>query len=411
MTTADQDEFRSAVRAWLPANLDRRGPAAADPYSERHVREHRQIQRRLWEGGFAGLSWPQEYGGRGLTREHERIFTEEARDFVTPDFGILSVTTFGSCVPTLIRHASAAFLTSHVPAVLQGEELWCQFFSEPAAGSDLAGIQTRAIRASAETWSISGAKVWSSLAHIADWAMCLARSNWDAHKHQGLTWFAVPTNAPGLTIRPIRMSSGESEFCEEFLDGVRVPDSDRVGDVDRGWEVTGTLLVFERGAGRPAADERPDDPGPLSRNLTSLARRHGRLGDPRVLDSLVQLHVQEFVHAQVKARSATRTRVGRMTSGAASYAKLTEAALGPARAHAALQIAGPEAVVWYANDLQARAAANAFPVSRRLSVAGGTEQMQRNAIAERVLGLPREPSADTGLPFSEVMRRARDWGK
>jgi alkylation response protein AidB-like acyl-CoA dehydrogenase len=409
MTEPDIDQFRSELRSWLPANLERRGAQTDDPYTPEHIRAHRQIQRRLWDGGFAGLSWPTQFGGRGLSRMHERVFAEESSGFVTPNFGILNVTTFGSCVPTMIRHASPEFLSKHVPAVLRGEELWCQFFSEPAAGSDLAGVQTKGERLGDGTWSISGAKVWSSLAHIADWAMCLVRTNWDVPKHKGLTWFAVPTSASGLEIRPIQMSSGESEFCEEFLDDVRVPDSDRIGEVNAGWDITSTLLVFERGAGRPTVDEQPDDPGTFDPELVALARDRGSLADPRVLDALVSLHVQAFVHAQVKGRAATKSRLGLMSSGAASYPKLTEAALAPAKAHAALEIAGPRGVAWDLADTQTAAVANNFLVSRRLAVAGGTEQMQRNAISERVLGMPRERSVDSAEPFSEVLRRAREW--
>ncbi|GAA4548402.1 acyl-CoA dehydrogenase family protein [Pseudonocardia xishanensis] len=405
----DLDEFRAALRAWLPANLDRRGRAVGDPYAPEHVAEHRLIQRRLWDGGYAGLSWPQDFGGGGLSREHEQVFAAEAKEFVTPDFGVLGVTTFGSCVPTMIRHATPEFLARHVPAVLRGEELWCQFFSEPAAGSDLAGVQTRAERTEDGEWSLSGAKVWSSAAHLADWAMCLARTDADVPKHKGLTWFAVPTDAPGLTVRPIRMSSGERDFCEEFLDGVPVPDEDRIGPVDGGWAITSTLLVYERGAGRPAVDEHPDDPGRLDDELVDLARRQGRAGETAVQDLIVSVHLQRFVNAQVKARAATRTRLGTMTAGMASFAKLTEAGLAPARSRALMEIGGAASVAWSRGDGDAAAAANTFLVSKRLAVAGGTEQMQRNAISERVLGLPRERSVDSDVPFREVQRRARDW--
>uniref|UniRef100_UPI0015F0D77D acyl-CoA dehydrogenase family protein n=1 Tax=Pseudonocardia pini TaxID=2758030 RepID=UPI0015F0D77D len=295
------DDFRAQVREWLPANLDRRGAASWDPHTPEHVAEHRAIQHRLFDGGYAGITWPVEYGGRGLGAEYERSFQDEAAGFVTPDFGILSVTTFGSCVPTMIRHATPEFLARHVPRVLRGEELWCQFFSEPAAGSDLAGVQTRATR-DGDGWRLDGAKIWSSLAHLADWGMCLTRTNWDVPKHKGLTWFGVPTDAPGLTVRPIRQIGGSSEFCEEFLDAVPVPDTERIGELDKGWSVTSTLLVFERGAGRPGAVETPDEPGPLPAELLAVAA--GRLAEPAVRQRIASAHVEDYVVAQLKARIA-----------------------------------------------------------------------------------------------------------
>ena len=398
------DEFRAEVRAWLPANLDRRGSATPDPHTPAHVAEHRAIQRRLFDGGYAGLTWPAAHGGRGLTPEHERAFQEEAAGFVTPDFGILSVTTFGSCVPTMIRHATSEFLDRHVPRVLRGEELWCQFFSEPAAGSDLAGVQTRATR-DGDAWRLDGAKIWSSLAHLADWGMCLARTNWDVPKHKGLTWFGVPTDAPGLTVRPIRQIGGSSEFCEEFLDGVAVPDTERIGEIDKGWSVTSTLLVFERGAGRPGAVETPDEPGPLPAELLAVAS--GRLDDPAVRRRIASAHVEDYVVAQLKARIATLSRLGKADAGTAAYGKLGLAGATAAKARTALELGGAGAVTWEAGGRGA--AAHAFLESKKPAIAGGTEQMQRNGIAERVLGLPRERAVDVDLPFAEVLRRAREW--
>ncbi|MEU7811122.1 acyl-CoA dehydrogenase family protein [Pseudonocardia sp. NPDC049154] len=400
------EEFRAEAREWLPANLDRRGTAVADPHTPEHVAEHRAIQRRLFDGGFAGITWPSEHGGRGLTPAHERVFQEEAAGFVTPDFGILSVTTFGSCVPTMIRHATPEFLARHVPRVLRGEELWCQFFSEPAAGSDLAGVQTRATRVD-DGWRLDGAKIWSSLAHLADWGMCLARTNWDVPKHKGLTWFGVPTDAPGLTVRPIRQIGGSSEFCEEFLDGVAVPDAERIGDVDRGWSVTSTLLVFERGAGRPGAVETPDAPGPLPADL--LAAATGRLGEREVRRRIASAFVEDYVVAQLKARIATFSRLGKADAGVAAYGKLGLAGATAARARTALELGGAAAVAWDPAEAGAGATAHAFLESKKPAIAGGTEQMQRNGIAERVLGLPRERAVDVDLPFAEVLKRAREW--
>ena len=415
MSASDLQEYRSQARAWLTGNLERRPGTAQPRYDERHIAAHRQIQRRLFDGGYAGISWPAEYGGGGLTEAHERAFAEEAEAFETPDFGVLSVTTFGSCVPTMIKHADPAYLGRHVPRVLRGEELWCQFFSEPAAGSDLAGIRTKATRQpgkgqDGERWVLSGAKTWSSYAHLADWAMCLARTRWDVPKHRGLTWFAVPLNAAGLTVRQIRQLTGSSGFCEEFLDDVVVPDTERIGDLDKGWSVTSTLLYLERGAGRPDTPEAAGDPGAICPDLVGMARLAGRLDDQGVRQRLVSSFIDDYVVAQVKARIATAARLGSMDPGMASYGKLAVSQATAARGRAGLEIGGLMAVAWPQDAQDAAGAAAAFLASKAPGIAGGTEQMQRNAIAERVLGLPREPAYDIDVPFGEVLQRARVWG-
>lgn len=410
-STPTLDEFRSELRAWLPANLDRRGAAAPDPHNSDHVKEHRAIQRRLHEGGYAGITWPEQYTGRGLSTEYQQAFEEEAAEYVTPDFGVLSMTTFGSCVPTMLRHATPEFLQRHVPRVLDGDELWCQFFSEPAAGSDLAGIQTRATRTD-NRWVLSGAKVWSSIAHLADYGMCLARSNWDVPKHRGLTWFAVPTTAANVTVRQIKQITGNSLFCEVFLDDAVVDDAERISKVDDGWTVTNTLLVFERGAGKPGAVEHCERPDDFDPDLLALAAAVGRLDDPQALAHLVSVHVENYASAQLQARIATLSRLGQVTPGIASYGKLGRSGLAAARGRAAVAIGGPGAVLWSGDAPSAQeAGAQVFLGSKSISISGGTEQMQRNGVAERVLGLPREPSYDNDKPFREVLANARNWLK
>ncbi|WGL54138.1 acyl-CoA dehydrogenase family protein [Nocardioides sp. BP30] len=403
------DEFRAALRAWLPQNLDRRGSTAQpQKHSPEHISEHRAIQRRVFDGGYAGITWPSAYGGAGLTPAHQRVFDEEGAGFVTPDFGLLSITTFGSCVPTMLAHATPEYLRRHVPRVLRGEELWCQFFSEPAAGSDLAGIRTRA-RRQGEDWVLDGAKIWSSMAHLADWGMCLARTDVEVPKHQGLTWFAIPTDAEGLTVSRIRQITGESEFCEETIDAVVVPDSERIGEIDRGWGVTNTLLVFERGAGRPGGDEAPDDPGPLPADLVSAARRGGGLADATALSTIASVHAEDYAVRQLKARIAVMTRLGTVSPGVASYGKLAVAAATARRGRALMEVGGLGAVAWTRAESDGGQEAEGFLASKAPSIAGGTEQMQRNGVAERVLGLPREPAVDTDIPFRLIAERAREW--
>jgi alkylation response protein AidB-like acyl-CoA dehydrogenase len=405
-------DYRRQARAWLAGNLETRdGPAREyeiDHFTPEVVAANRARQRKLFDGGYAGITWPEQFGGQGLPAEYEEAFLAESAGFVTPDFGLLGDTTFGSCVPTMLAHAPAQFLQRFVPRVLAGEALVCQFFSEPGAGSDLAAARTRATR-SGDEWVIDGQKVWSSWAQLADWGMCLARTNWDVPKHQGLTWFAVPCDAPGLTIRPIRQITGETDFCEDFFDDVRVPDADRISEVDDGWAVAQTMLVFERGAGRAGDAAALGGPGPIAPDLVQLARAAGRLADPVVRQKIARAHTNDFVGRALRSRIGQLGQLGRLNPGLAAYGKLFAGTYQPLRAAAALEIGGAASVTWDAAVPGGSDTAASYLNGRRWSIAGGTNEMQRNAIAERALGLPREPNPDTSKPFSEVLRNAASW--
>ncbi|SQD94003.1 Acyl-CoA dehydrogenase domain protein (fragment) [Parafrankia sp. Ea1.12] len=252
----DLEDYRHQARTWLAANLEPRdasqsglgrGDGSGSHTAEDYLPE-RALQKKLHEAGYAGINWPREYGGQGLSDEHARAFAEEAAGYRTPELGHAGGTTYGPVSKTLIRHGSPEFLARHLPRILSGDELFVQLFSEPNAGSDMAGITTRAVR-DGDEWLITGSKIWTSGASYADYGMCLARTNWDAPKHRGLTWFAVPLRAEGVTIQPIREITGDAEFCQEFLDEVRVSADEVIGDVDQGWTVAQTM---RRGPRRPA---------------------------------------------------------------------------------------------------------------------------------------------------------------
>ncbi len=412
----DIDNFRGEARTWLEANLERRDPArsgprprGADHKTIEGIAIQRAIQRQLFDGGFAGISYPKEYGGRGLTLAHEQAFNDEARGYVTPDLGIAGGTTFGVCAPTLLAHASAEFLHRHVPKILAGEELWVQFFSEPEAGSDLAGIRTRASR-DGDRWILNGAKIWSSGAYYADYGMCLARTNWDVPKHRGLTWFAVPTTARGVTIQPITEINGDAEFCQEFFDDVELSDEDIIGEVDQGWRVAQTMLVFERGGGGSALPI-PSANRDLAPDLVALARKVGRHQDPLVRQLIARAHINDYAHIQLGARIASRLRSpqGVDAGGIAAYGKLAAGSLSPIRSRIGMQIGGPDALLWDQGSVEGMTPSLNYLNGRVMSIAGGSNEMQRNAVGERVLGLPREPSFDSNKPFSEVIRNAKNW--
>ncbi|MCC6436732.1 MAG: acyl-CoA dehydrogenase family protein [Acidimicrobiales bacterium] len=410
-TQIDVESFRLEARAWIEANLEPRthgvlaGRVDSEAKSPEDIARARALQRRLYDGGFAGISYPVEYGGRGLSSLHERAFNEEALGYVTPDFGAAGGVTFGAIGRSLLAHCPPAFLQRHIPRILSGEELWCQFYSEPEAGSDLAGIRTRAVR-DGERWIISGSKIWSSGAYLADWAMCLARTDWTVPKHRGLTWFALPTDAKGVTIRQIQQINGNAEFCEEFLDEVEVTDDDIIGEVNKGWAVTQTMLVYERGAGEMGAAT--VEPRSLAPDLVELARRVGRTADPAARQAIARAHINDYAQYHLGHRIADRLRASATPDPAvAAYGKLASGVLAPIRARLAMEVGGPAALAWAGGDEEAGRTALNYLNGRVTSIAAGTNEMQRNGIGERVLGLPREPSFDTNKPFNEVLNSAR----
>jgi alkylation response protein AidB-like acyl-CoA dehydrogenase len=415
-TAPDPETYGRQARRWLSENL-----SPVDPSKPPRVRgtgqetyedylPARALQKKIYEAGYAGIDWPAEHGGQGLTPAHARAFATEALHYVMPDLGHAGGTTYGPVGQTLIRHGSPEFLARHVPRILAADELFCQLFSEPSAGSDMAGIMTRADR-DGDEWVITGSKIWTSGAHYADFGMCLARTNWDAPKHRGLTWFAVPLRGPGVSVHPIREITGGAEFCQEFLDEVRVPAGEVIGEVDAGWTVAQTMLLVERGAGRDDPINMPAvEPQTIDPFLLRLARAAGRDKDPVARQAIAKIHTGEWARSQLGNRIGGLMRAGgKPASGLASYWKLSEGLRAPERARLLMEIGQGMPLVWEQGDDEGDHVAREYLNSRIWSIAGGTNEMQRNAISEQILGLPREPSFDKGKPFSEVIRQARDW--
>jgi alkylation response protein AidB-like acyl-CoA dehydrogenase len=412
---ADLDTYRAEVRAWLAANLERRDPSAQQVLrgtahrTRETVEPERALQRTIYEAGYAGITVAAEYGGQGLTDEHERIFHEEARAYRTPDFGVVNGTTFGVCLGVMLAHGSPAFLARHVPRILAGDELVVQFFSEPGAGSDLAGVTTRAER-DGDRWILNGSKIWSSGAGYADVGMCLARTNWDVPKHRGLTWFAVGIEQPGVTVQPVKEINGDAEFCQEFFDDVELSDDDVIGEVDQGWAVAQTVLMLERGGGGAEGLTLEQLARGLAPDLVDLARRVGRDQDPVARQAIAEAHVRDLAAGYLVARIDDHLRTGTPNaSSIASYSKLFQGTVQPLRARAALEIGLGAALAWERGDLAGMAPSLNYLNSRVMSIAGGTNEVQRNVIGERVLGLAREPSYDTKKPFRDVVRDAANW--
>ena len=406
-------EYRAQARAWITANLERKtgdpttaGIVALEPDE---IPAQKALQRKVYEAGYAGIAWPAEYGGQGLPAEYELAFEEEARDYTLPCYPSYTLYngTFNCNVPTMLVHAQPEFLRWFVPQVLRGEIETCKFFSEPSGGSDLAGVRTRAVR-DGDTWILNGQKIWSTHAHLANWGFCLARTDYDKPKHRGLTWFAFPTNLPGVTIRQIRRVDETAEFCEDFFDDVVIPDLYRIGEVNDGWAVTQTMLVYERGAGKGPVGDHLTGPGPLAPDLVEEARRLGVQDDPLVRQKVARGHMIDFIGRSLAWRIALAGQAGGFNPGLAAYGKLFRGTYSPVRGRLPVEIGGAGAMTWEPGS-EDRDRAVDFLNSKVIAIAAGTNEMQRNGISERILGMPRELSVDTRRPYREVVREEKGW--
>jgi alkylation response protein AidB-like acyl-CoA dehydrogenase len=402
----DLDSYRQRVRAWLAENMPRLEPGVAwDPLRDDDDRASRarELQRRLYDGGFAGICYPREYGGQGLPIEYQRVFDQESDGYELP--ALFSVPTLSICGPTVLEFGTEAQKQRYIPAFIRGDELWVQFMSEPSGGSDMAGALTRASR-DGDVFLLNGSKVWSTYAYRSDFALCLARTNWDVPKHRGLTMFIVPIHHPGITVNQIRMVDGTEEFCEEFFDDVVIPAENVLGHVDDGWAVATRLLFHERasvGGASPYTSGRMPSGGQATRDeLIELAKARGKGDDPLVRRLIGQAEALSIVHGQLVERVRTGLETGYLPGPAGSLVRLYAGTAAVERANIALEIAGEEAVVW---DEGSGGRYGVAYIKRQAScLGGGSTEMARNIISERILGMPREYAADRDVAFREVRR-------
>ena len=380
--SAADAEFRAEARRVL-VDAVAALPGPEPPTVEERVPYFRQFQRRIHDAGYAGLAWPREYGGRAASLTEQAIFLEEYDRAGAPDR--LNLLGEGLAGPTIIEFGTDAHKQRFLGPILTGEEIWCQLFSEPNAGSDLASLESRAER-DGDGWRITGQKVWTSRAQVAAYGLLLARTG-GGERHRGITYFLLPMDAEGITIRPLRHMLGEAEFNEVFLDGVSVPDDLRIGDVDGGWRVAMATLSYERVAiatGRVNVQR-------LVGELVRMVRDGQRDGRPLGDDVALRRTVADlYARAQVQRVNGLRA-LSSMEKGSpgaeASIGKLLSAPLVEDLADLACSLAGLDAQVQDDGELDPwlRLAYQA----RGTSIAGGTTFIQRNIVAERVLGLPR----------------------
>ncbi|MHB1986498.1 MAG: acyl-CoA dehydrogenase family protein [Acidimicrobiales bacterium] len=379
----------------------------ADPTSTDQI----EFRRRQYDLGLAWVHFPPGAGGLGLAPVHQREIDRRLHDAGASPHGFLEFFGLAMAGPTVVTHATDELRDRLLPRMFSGEDTWCQLFSEPGAGSDLAGLATRAVR-DGDEWVVSGQKVWNTLAHLADRGMLVARTDPDQPKHKGLTYFALDMHSPGVEVRPLRQMTGEAEFNEVYLTEVRVPDSDRIGDVGDGWRVSMSTLMNERtsiggggaipGRGSGAIAEAVRIFAEECPGSTAVAR-----------DRLMRVWVQAEALRLTNLRASDNRRAGN-PGPEGSIVKLMFAEVNKAVYELCVDLLGASAMVDYDYGLRrseglgltgpAGSARKMFLRSRANSIEGGTSEIQRNILGERVLGLPGESRADKEPPWSKVPR-------
>ncbi len=390
--TADQQAFRERVRSWLKANVSAEWKSLGSTEVPRAEAYEflRAWQGKLFEGGFIGVTWPRAYGGQGLTFVEEMILHEEMALQKAPP--ILNILGVGMAGPTIIAYGTEEQKKRYPAKILSCEEIWCQGYSEPNSGSDLAALQTRAVK-DGDHYVINGQKVWTSLAHMADWMMLLARTDPTAPKHKGITYFLLDMHAPGVTVKPLKQLTGDAEFNEVFFDNVRVHERQVLGEVDNGWAVGLTTLMYERLALGFGLQVRLRI---ALESLIEMGRRVEKTGravtrDPLLRQKLAQLWIDTEALKYTGARAITRLLKGELPGPEASAGKMGWVETHQKLQELAMEIEGPYSQLIKGSDraIDGGVWQYGFLRSRANSIEGGTTEIQKNIIGERVLGLPK----------------------
>jgi len=382
------DRFRSDARAWLDRHCvpPYRGLEFQGDPDPAWLAAMRDWNHLMADGGWTGIDWPVEHGGRGLGLAHQVVLAEELDRARAPS--PLNPIGLANIAPSIMAFGTDAQTERFLRPMLRGDEIWCQGFSEPDAGSDLASLATRG-RRDGDDWIITGQKVWNTFGQVADWCELLVRTDPDASKHHGITCFLVDMRTPGIEVRPLRTATGDEDFCELFFDEARVPDSARLGPEDEGWMVAMATLSFERsGVANLHIQTRR-----RVRELIAATRVAGRADDPVVRQELARLYIDAELQRLLSERATTRALQGLAPGPEGSLIKLVWSRVGQQLPLVATQILGMGSVVHDPTTTAAPSAdwGNLAMGARSLTIAGGTTEVNKNIVAERVLGLPREP--------------------
>jgi alkylation response protein AidB-like acyl-CoA dehydrogenase len=384
--SAEDEAYRLKLRSWLEDNM----PSEPPPHGqEAGFAYRRDWQRKLYDGGWVGIQWPKEYGGQGATLIQQAVYAQEtARARAPQPANGLGISIVG---PTLIHHGTEEQKKRYIPKILNADEIWCQGFSEPNSGSDLASLQTKAVL-DGDEFVVNGQKIWTSLGQYADWCILLVRTDPDAPKHRGITFLLVDMHTPGITVRPLKQITGHAEFNETFFDNVRVPRENVVGEINEGWRIAMTTLTYERGISTLSTQVR------MQQNLESMcdyARKTRRNGhtlseDPIYRQQLAEAHIRVEIMLLNLYRGITAQLRGQPPGPESSLAKLYWSELDKWMQELGMSLQGPYSQLdwdsdyavpgdWQYNFLRSRAG----------TIYSGTSEIQRNIIGERVLGLPK----------------------
>ncbi len=404
--TPEEASFRAEARTFLDANAERKSPGAS--FETPDSVDELVIAAKAWQAkkaaaGFAGITQPEKYGGRGGTTLERVIYDQEEANYITP-IGVYEI-GLGMCIPTMLAYATEEQKKRYAPPAFRGEEIWCQLFSEPQAGSDLANLRLRAEQ-DGDDWILNGQKIWTSGAHFCDYGVIVTRSDPSLPKHKGLTYFFLDMKSPGVECRPIHQISGASNFNEVFFTDVRVPDSQRLGKIGDGWRVSLTTLMNER----LAIGERPP---PAFEEIFQLAKEIELEGGMAIEDGGVREKLADWY---VDGRGVTLTRFRSLTALSRGQDPGPENSIGKAItgkmrqdiASFGMDLMDISGAVFDMDNAPMRAmfqdALLSAPSGR---IAGGSDEILRNIIAERVLGLPQDVRVDKGIPFSELVKKEK----
>ena len=387
LSAEEAEAFAQKCRAFLSEN------AAGD----RSVDAAKTFLAAAAAAGLGGIVYPAEYGGAGLTKAHDKIWRAEKAKFPAVDAEY--IISHGMCLPVLNDFGTDEQKAKFLPSIISGEHMWCQMFSEPNAGSDVASLRTSAVL-DGDQWIINGQKVWTTLAHRSDYGVLIARTNPDVPKHAGISMFIVDMAAPGVEIRPIHQIDGGKHFNEVFFTDAAIPKGWLLGELNNGWNQATAMLMYERVAIGTAGA------GKLARRnydmLVKRARKNGRITDPVVRDELMSLYAMETVKSLVAMRTRAELKAGKVPGPGGSLGKLSGSIISQRVRAIAQNISGLDGIAWEFDGDDGQQLARHVLNSFQDGIAGGTDEIQRNIIGDRVLGLPRDISVDKGVPFNEI---------
>jgi alkylation response protein AidB-like acyl-CoA dehydrogenase len=397
LSEAEADEFRERCRAFLVQHATGVQFDGPDPRDEQSIAQNKAFQHSLAEAGRAGLTYPNQYGGGRLTTTHDRIWREEYAKH--PDMTGQLTISHGMCLPMLAEYGTDEQKAVYLADIISARTVWCQMFSEPGAGSDVASLQTRA-ELDGDEWTMNGQKVWTTLAHVSDYGIVIARTDPEQVKHAGISMFIVDMKDPAVEIRPIHQIDGGMHFNEVFFTDLRIPKDNLLGPLNDGWRLATAMLMYERvaiGTGTGSGISTPH-----SKRLIDHATKTGRISDPIVRDKLMKLYSEETTKSLVAMRTRADLKAGKTPGPGGSLGKLHGSNIMWTLRPLINEIVGMECDAFEGDGGRGQLFAGTILGSFMASIAGGTDEIQRNIIGDRVLGLPREPSVDKGVPFRDL---------